>query len=73
MVREARGGKLGFNAKFIIETGEEIGSPDLRQVCEGLREELKPICFSPPTARGCRRSGRPFSSAAAADCASIST
>ena len=29
-VREARGGKLGFNAKFIIETGEEIGSPDLR-------------------------------------------
>src|SRR3954471_21426363 len=40
-VREARGGKLGFNAKFIIETGEEIGSPDLRQVCEGLRDELK--------------------------------
>ena len=33
-VREARGGKLGFNAKFIIETGEEIGSPDLRA---GLR------------------------------------
>ena len=33
-VRETRGGKLGFNAKFIIETGEEIGSPDLRQVCE---------------------------------------
>ena len=27
-VRETRGGKLGFNAKFIIETGEEIGSPD---------------------------------------------
>jgi len=24
-VREARGGRLGFNAKFIIETGEEIG------------------------------------------------
>ena len=33
-VREARGGKLGFNAKFIIETGEEIGSPDL---APGLR------------------------------------
>ena len=44
-VREARGGKLGFNAKFIIETGEEIGSPDLRQVCEGLREELKADLF----------------------------
>jgi acetylornithine deacetylase/succinyl-diaminopimelate desuccinylase-like protein len=40
-VREARGGKLGFNAKFIIETGEEIGSPDLLQVCESLRDELK--------------------------------
>ena len=45
MVREARGGKLGFNAKFLIETGEEIGSPDLRQVCEGLREELKADLF----------------------------
>jgi len=40
-VREARGGRLGFNAKFLIETGEEIGSPDLRQVCEQYREELK--------------------------------
>ena len=39
-VREARGGRLGFNAKFIVETGEEIGSPDLRQVCESLRYDL---------------------------------
>ena len=45
MVREARGGKLGFNAKFLIETGEEIGSPDLRSVCEDLREELKADLF----------------------------
>src|SRR6202158_1329591 len=44
-VREARGGRLGFNAKFIIETGEEIGSPDLRQVCERLRDELKADLF----------------------------
>jgi acetylornithine deacetylase/succinyl-diaminopimelate desuccinylase-like protein len=44
-VREARGGKLGFNAKFIVETGEEIGSPDLRQVCESLRNELKADLF----------------------------
>src|SRR3954470_4026373 len=44
-VREARGGKLGFNVKFIIETGEEIGSPDLRQVCEAHREELKADLF----------------------------
>src|SRR3954466_5939793 len=40
-VQEARGGKLGFNAKFIIETSEEIGSPDLAQVCQSLHEELK--------------------------------
>src|SRR5215211_3274409 len=44
-VRDARGGKLGFNAKFIIETGEEIGSPDLRQVCASLRDELKADLF----------------------------
>src|ERR1700694_3981137 len=39
------GGRSGFNAKFIIETGEEIGSPDLRQVCEQLREELAADLF----------------------------
>ena len=44
-VREARGGRLGFNAKFIIETGEEIGSPDLRDVCESLRDDLKADLF----------------------------
>ncbi|HEV2335551.1 MAG TPA: M20 family metallopeptidase [Stellaceae bacterium] len=26
-------GRLGFNAVFLIETGEEIGSPGLREVC----------------------------------------
>jgi acetylornithine deacetylase/succinyl-diaminopimelate desuccinylase-like protein len=41
VVRAARGGKLGFNAKFLVEMGEEIGSPELKQVCAGLREELK--------------------------------
>jgi acetylornithine deacetylase/succinyl-diaminopimelate desuccinylase-like protein len=44
-VREARGGRLGFNVKFIVETGEEIGSPDLREVCESLRDELKADLF----------------------------
>lgn len=44
-VREARGGRLGFNAKFIIESGEEIGSPDLHQVCESLRDDLKADLF----------------------------
>jgi acetylornithine deacetylase/succinyl-diaminopimelate desuccinylase-like protein len=44
-VHQARGGRLGFNAKFIIEMGEEIGSPDLRQVCESLRDELRADLF----------------------------
>jgi acetylornithine deacetylase/succinyl-diaminopimelate desuccinylase-like protein len=44
-VREARGGRLGFNAKFIFEMGEEIGSPDLREVCEALRDELSADLF----------------------------
>jgi acetylornithine deacetylase/succinyl-diaminopimelate desuccinylase-like protein len=44
-VRAARGGRLGFNAKFIVEMGEEIGSPDLRAVCESLRDELKADLF----------------------------
>jgi acetylornithine deacetylase/succinyl-diaminopimelate desuccinylase-like protein len=44
-VREARGGRLGFNAKFIVETSEEIGSPDLRGVCEALCDELKADLF----------------------------
>src|SRR5882757_807751 len=39
-VHDARGSKLGFNAKFIIETSEEIGSPDLAQVCQSLHDEL---------------------------------
>ena len=44
-VHQARGGRLGFNAKFIVEMGEEIGSPDLGQVCEALREELAADLF----------------------------
>jgi acetylornithine deacetylase/succinyl-diaminopimelate desuccinylase-like protein len=40
-VRDARAGKLGFNAKFLVEMGEEIGSPDLNKVCASLRDELK--------------------------------
>ncbi|HET6838870.1 MAG TPA: M20 family metallopeptidase [Bradyrhizobium sp.] len=44
-VRKARGGRLGFNAKFIVEMSEEIGSPDLRQVCETLRDDLKADLF----------------------------
>jgi len=40
-VKDVRGGKLGFNVKFLIETGEEIGSPDLPQVCERMKDDLK--------------------------------
>jgi acetylornithine deacetylase/succinyl-diaminopimelate desuccinylase-like protein len=34
-------GKLGFNAKFLIETGEEVGSPGLQEFCTRERERLK--------------------------------
>src|SRR3954470_15966275 len=44
-VRAARGGKLGFNAKFIVEMGEEIGSPDLGKVCDLNRDALKADLF----------------------------
>ncbi|QDA36634.1 M20 family metallopeptidase (plasmid) [Paracoccus liaowanqingii] len=33
-------GALGFNAKVLIETGEEIGSPGLRAFCEAHRDRL---------------------------------
>ncbi|TJZ91977.1 M20 family metallopeptidase [Paracoccus gahaiensis] len=36
----AERGALGFNAKVLIETGEEIGSPGLRAFCEAQRDRL---------------------------------
>ena len=33
-------GKLGFNAKWLIEMGEEVGSPGLRELCAKQRELL---------------------------------
>jgi len=33
-------GRLGFNAKWLIEMGEETGSPGLREVCAENRERL---------------------------------
>ena len=36
-VLKARG-KLGFNAKYLIEMGEEVGSPGLRELCEAHQE-----------------------------------
>ncbi|MCR9255477.1 MAG: M20 family metallopeptidase [Alphaproteobacteria bacterium] len=34
-------GTLGFNVKIILETGEETGSPGLREFCETHKEMLK--------------------------------
>jgi acetylornithine deacetylase/succinyl-diaminopimelate desuccinylase-like protein len=38
-------GRLGFNLKVLIETGEEIGSPGLREVCERHRDALAADVF----------------------------
>lgn len=38
-------GRLGFNAKWIIEMGEEMGSPGLGAVCSAEREALKADLF----------------------------
>ncbi|MEI6113252.1 MAG: M20 family metallopeptidase [Burkholderiales bacterium] len=36
----ARGGRLGYDVKFLIEMGEEMGSPGLREVCAEERAAL---------------------------------
>ncbi len=36
----ARGGRLGFNAKLLVEMGEEAGSPGLRPFCHAQAEAL---------------------------------
>jgi hypothetical protein len=33
----AERGRLGFNARFMLETGEEMGSPGLREFCDYLQ------------------------------------
>ena len=38
-VLDARG-RLGFNAKLLIEMGEEVGSPGLREICERRADAL---------------------------------
>ena len=37
----AERGSLGFNAKFLLETGEEIGSPGLAEFCADESERLR--------------------------------
>ncbi len=38
-------GRLGFNSKILIEMGEEIGSPGLREICEQHPERFKADVF----------------------------
>ncbi len=40
-VLNARGGRLGFNVKWLLETGEETGSPGLSEFCATHRETLR--------------------------------
>lgn len=40
-VLRARGGKLGFNLKVLIETGEEVGSPGLKEFCDKEKARLR--------------------------------
>lgn len=44
-VLEERGGRLGFNAKFIIETGEEQGSPGLGEIVDANKDLLAADAF----------------------------
>ena len=37
---QARGGRLGYNITWLIETGEEAASPGLHAVCEQQRDKL---------------------------------
>lgn len=39
-ILDVRGGKLGFNVKVIMETGEEIDSPGLQDVCAAEKDYL---------------------------------
>jgi acetylornithine deacetylase/succinyl-diaminopimelate desuccinylase-like protein len=38
-------GRLGFNAKLLIETGEEVGSPGLRELCTEHRDRFAADLF----------------------------
>ncbi|MEM5421183.1 M20/M25/M40 family metallo-hydrolase [Paraburkholderia ferrariae] len=40
LVLRARAGRLRFNVKFLMEMGEEVGSPGMAAVTELHREEL---------------------------------
>ena len=41
----ARRGRLGFNCKLLVETGEEVGSPGLKELCIAESERLHADVF----------------------------
>ncbi|ACS87261.1 M20 family metallopeptidase [Musicola paradisiaca] len=45
LVLKARGGRLGYNVKLILEMGEEYGSPGLEAVCQQYRDWLAADLF----------------------------
>lgn len=44
-VLAARGGKLGYNVKLIMEMGEEVGSPGLKEICAAHAQRLAADVF----------------------------
>ena len=53
-----RGGRLGFNARMLVECGEEVGSPGLHAACGQWRDALKADVFiasDGPRRRTCPR------------------
>ena len=60
-------GKLGFNAIMLLETGEEIGSPGLREICRNEKSRLAAdVLIVSWIGRASRRNGRRSSWARAA-------
>jgi hypothetical protein len=41
----ARQGRLGYNVKLLLEMGEEVGSPGLRELCAAQAERLRADLF----------------------------
>ena len=64
-------GRLGFNCKIILEMGEEIGSPGLRELCRRERDALTSDVFI--ASLDCPPSGFPTPSAAAPSMLPMST
>lgn len=40
VVRELRGGRLGYNVTVLLETSEEVGSPGIEEICQEQRAAL---------------------------------